>query len=41
MSHYGYQVEDTNTASIRLAEAAGLTLAVKLEHWMNYIEEPK
>lgn len=36
-----YQVQDTNTASIRLAEAAGLTLAVKLEHWMNYIAPPK
>ncbi|WP_310828786.1 GNAT family N-acetyltransferase [Paenibacillus pedocola] len=36
-----YQVQDTNTASIRLAEAVGLTLAVKLEHWMNYIDQPK
>ncbi|QSF42501.1 GNAT family N-acetyltransferase [Paenibacillus tianjinensis] len=36
-----YQVQDTNTASIRLAEAVGLTLAVKLEHWMNYSVQPK
>ncbi|CAM4239900.1 GNAT family N-acetyltransferase [Paenibacillus typhae] len=36
-----YQVQDTNIASIRLAEAAGLTLAVKLEHWINYTPEHK
>ncbi|UQZ37024.1 hypothetical protein C2I18_27910 [Paenibacillus sp. PK3_47] len=31
-----YQVLDTNLPSVRLAESAGLTLAVKLEHWTNY-----
>jgi GNAT superfamily N-acetyltransferase len=36
-----YQVQDTNIASIRLAEALGLSLAVKLEHWTNYIEQPE
>ncbi|MDF9841217.1 MULTISPECIES: GNAT family N-acetyltransferase [unclassified Paenibacillus] len=36
-----YQVQDTNIASIRLAEAAGLTLAVKLEHWINYTPQQK
>lgn len=36
-----YQVEDTNIASIRLAESVGLTLTVKLEHWLNYIEQLK
>jgi RimJ/RimL family protein N-acetyltransferase len=33
-----YQVLDTNLPSIRLAESLGLTLAVKLEHWVNYTE---
>ncbi|AIQ47472.1 hypothetical protein R70723_17465 [Paenibacillus sp. FSL R7-0273] len=36
-----YQVQDNNTPSIQLAEAAGLTLAVKLEHWINYIPQQK
>ncbi|CAH1192203.1 hypothetical protein PAECIP111892_00885 [Paenibacillus auburnensis] len=36
-----YQVQDSNMASIRLAEAVGLTLAVKLEHWINYIDHTK
>lgn len=31
-----YQVLDTNIPSVRLAESAGLTLSVKLEHWLNY-----
>lgn len=36
-----YQVQDNNIPSIRLAESLGLTLAVKLEHWLNYNEQPK
>ncbi|CQR56076.1 GNAT family N-acetyltransferase [Paenibacillus riograndensis] len=35
-----YQVQDTNVPSIRLAESLGLQLAVKLTHWINYIEQP-
>jgi RimJ/RimL family protein N-acetyltransferase len=34
-----YQVLEDNHASIRLAESIGLTLAVKLEHWLNYAAE--
>ncbi|AIQ52962.1 GNAT family N-acetyltransferase [Paenibacillus sp. FSL R7-0331] len=36
-----YQVQDTNTPSIRLAEASGLKLAVKLQHWINYTPQQK
>ncbi|MNO26552.1 FR47-like protein [compost metagenome] len=35
-----YQVQDNNVPSIRLAESLGLQLAVKLTHWINYIDQP-
>ncbi|MNI79555.1 FR47-like protein [compost metagenome] len=35
-----YQVLHSNIPSIRLAESIGLLLAVRLEHWINYIEQP-